>query len=75
MPASSDRITLLKKDYRDLSGSYDKLVSIEMIEAVGHRYLPLFFAKCGELLKDNGIMLLQAITIRDQVYETVHQKC
>ena len=64
-----DRITLLKKDYRDLTGSYDKLVSIEMIEAVGHRYLPLFFAKCGDLLKDNGIMLLQAITIRDQVYK------
>jgi cyclopropane-fatty-acyl-phospholipid synthase len=65
----SHRITLLKKDYRDLTGTYDKLVSIEMIEAVGHRYLPRFFAKCGELLKENGIMLLQAITIRDQVYK------
>ncbi len=63
-----DRITLLQKDYRDLQGSYDKLVSIEMIEAVGHAYLPRFFQKCGELLKDNGRMLLQAITIRDRKY-------
>ncbi len=64
-----DRITLLQSDYRDLSGRYDKLVSIEMIEAVGHRYLPAFFAKCGELLAAHGTMLLQAITIRDQKYE------
>jgi len=62
------RITLLQKDYRDLQGSYDKLVSIEMIEAVGHAYLPQFFKKCGELLKENGRMLLQAITIRDRKY-------
>jgi cyclopropane-fatty-acyl-phospholipid synthase len=65
----SDRITLLKQDYRDLTGSYDKLVSIEMIEAVGHRYHPQFFSKCNELLKDNGIMLIQAITMKDQGYE------
>jgi cyclopropane-fatty-acyl-phospholipid synthase len=64
-----DKVTLLQKDYRDLQGSYDKLVSIEMIEAVGHSYLPIFFKKCGELLKENGTMLLQAITIRDQKYE------
>jgi cyclopropane-fatty-acyl-phospholipid synthase len=63
-----DRITLLQKDYRDLQGNYDKLVSIEMIEAVGHAYLPEFFKKCGELLQDNGRMLLQAITIRDSKY-------
>lgn len=61
-------ITLLQKDYRDLQGSYDKLVSIEMIEAVGHAYLPQFFKKCGELLKENGRMLIQAITIRDRKY-------
>lgn len=61
-----DRITLLNQDYRDLDGSYDKLVSIEMIEAVGHRYLPSFFAKCNDLLKADGAMLLQAITIADQ---------
>lgn len=63
-----DRITLLKQDYRDLEGAYDKLVSIEMIEAVGHRFLPQFFAQCRRLLKPDGMMLLQAITIQDQLY-------
>lgn len=63
------RITLLKKDYRDLTGEYDKLVSVEMIEAVGHEYLPTFFAKCNSLLKDSGKMLLQAITISDSRYD------
>ncbi len=65
----TDRITLLRSDYRDLTGQYDKLVSIEMIEAVGHRFLPVFFAQCGELLKPDGKMLLQAITITDQKYK------
>ncbi|UST58052.1 cyclopropane-fatty-acyl-phospholipid synthase family protein [Pseudomonas moraviensis] len=64
-----DRVTLLLKDYRDLSGEYDKLVSIEMIEAVGHRFLPTYFKQCAQLLKSNGLMLLQAITIREQRYE------
>lgn len=64
-----DRVTLLLKDYRDLEGQYDKLVSIEMIEAVGHRYLPTYFRQCARLLKDDGLMLLQSITIRDQRYE------
>jgi cyclopropane-fatty-acyl-phospholipid synthase len=64
-----DKITLLMKDYRDLEGSYDKLVSIEMIEAVGHQYLDTYFAKCSSLLKPNGIMLIQAITIADQNYD------
>ncbi len=63
-----DRITLLFKDYRDLSGRYDKLVSIEMIEAVGHEFHDTFFKKCNDLLKPNGQMLLQAITIADQRY-------
>lgn len=63
-----DRITLLRSDYRDLAGKYDKLVSIEMIEAVGHEYMPHFFSKCQELLKPEGVMLLQAITIADQKY-------
>ena len=62
------RVQLLKNDYRDLSGRFDKLVSIEMIEAVGHEYLPGFFRKCSDLLKPNGQMLLQAITIPDQRY-------
>lgn len=64
-----DRVTLLLEDYRELRGRYDKLVSIEMIEAVGHRYLPEYFRRCASLLKDDGLMLLQAITIRDQRYE------
>jgi len=64
----SDRITLLFKDYRDLTGHYDKLVSIEMIEAVGAKYLETYFAKCSSLLKPTGAMLLQAITLQDQFY-------
>jgi cyclopropane-fatty-acyl-phospholipid synthase len=64
-----NQVTLLLSDYRDLTGQYDKLVSIEMIEAVGHRFLPTYFKQCAHLLKSNGLMLLQAITIRDQRYE------
>jgi cyclopropane-fatty-acyl-phospholipid synthase len=64
-----DRVTLLLKDYRDLDGQYDKLVSIEMIEAVGHKYHDTFFRKCAALLKPDGQMLLQAITIADQQYD------
>ena len=63
------RITVLLEDYRDLSGRYDKLVSIEMIEAVGHQFYDAYFAQCARLLKDDGLMLLQAITIADQRYE------
>lgn len=65
----ADKITLLKQDYRELTGQYDKLVSIEMIEAVGHEYLPTFFAKCNSLLKPTGLMVLQAITFNDQNYK------
>lgn len=65
----TDKITLLKQDYRELTGHYDKLVSIEMIEAVGHEYLPTFFAKCNSLLKPTGLMVLQAITFNDQNYQ------
>ena len=60
---------MLLADYRDLKGEYDALVSIEMIEAVGHQYLDTYFRRCSELLKPNGAMLLQSITIRDQFYE------
>jgi cyclopropane-fatty-acyl-phospholipid synthase len=62
------QITLLFQDYRDLTGTYDKLVSIEMIEAVGDDFLDQYFAKCSSLLKDDGLMVLQAITIADQRY-------
>ena len=64
------KITLLKKDYRLLDGKYDKLVSIEMIEAVGKQYLGNFFEKCASLLKDDGVMLLQSITIDDRRYDS-----
>ena len=64
-----DRITLLKRDYRDLDGRYDRLVSIEMIEAIGHEHFETFFAKCASLLEPHGTMLLQAITIADQRYD------
>jgi cyclopropane-fatty-acyl-phospholipid synthase len=65
----SDRVTVLMRDYRDLQGQYDKLVSIEMIEAVGWQHIGRFFAKCSELLTAHGAMLLQAITIDDRAYE------
>ncbi|MEA2347722.1 MAG: cyclopropane-fatty-acyl-phospholipid synthase [Thermoleophilaceae bacterium] len=64
-----DRVTVLLSDYRDLEGRYDKLVSVEMIEAVGWQYFDTFFAKCSDLLRPGGAMLLQAITIEDDAYE------
>ena len=64
-----DRVTLLLSDYRELSGQYDKLVSIEMVEAVGHEYFDTFFAQCSSLLKPEGLFALQAITIPDQRYD------
>ncbi len=63
-----DKVTLLLKDYRDLEGQYDKLVSIEMIEAVGHQYYNSYFQKCSSLLKPDGLMLIQSITIADDRY-------
>lgn len=65
----SDKITLLKKDYRLLEGEYDKLVSIEMIEAVGKQFLTSYIQKCQSLLKRGGLMAIQAITIADQRYD------
>ena len=65
-----NKVTVLFEDYRDLEGSYDKLVSIEMIEAVGHEFYPQYFKKCASLLKPNGLMLLQAITIPDQRFNS-----
>jgi len=62
----SDRVTLLLEDYRDLTGKFDKLVSVEMIEAVGHRYQDTYFRQCSELLKPNGTFVLQAIVIPDR---------
>jgi cyclopropane-fatty-acyl-phospholipid synthase len=62
-------VTVLGQDYRDVRGLYDKLVSIEMIEAVGWRNLPTFFSRCSELLHPAGLMLLQGIVIDDRAYE------
>ncbi|AWH33291.1 cyclopropane-fatty-acyl-phospholipid synthase family protein [Stenotrophomonas sp. SAU14A_NAIMI4_8] len=64
-----DRIVLLTQDYRDLQGPFDKLVSIEMIEAVGAEYLDTYLATLQRLLKPDGVALLQAITIEDHRYE------
>ena len=69
-----DRITLLCEDYRNLTGQYDKLVSIEMIEAVGHAYYKNYFQHCSDLLKPEGMMLLQSITIADQRYQAASKE-
>ena len=65
----ADRVRVLLADYRDLRDSYDKLVSIEMIEAVGWQHIGTFFERCSALLHSHGAMLLQAITIDDRAYE------
>jgi cyclopropane-fatty-acyl-phospholipid synthase len=62
-------VTVLLEDYRDLTGTYDKLVSLEMIEAVGWRHFGTFFDQCSRLLAPDGLMLVQAITIDDRAYE------
>jgi cyclopropane-fatty-acyl-phospholipid synthase len=64
-----DRITILDRDYRDLDGRFDRLVSIEMIEAIGHQYLDTYFGKVSGLLADDGMALIQAITIEDHRYD------
>jgi cyclopropane-fatty-acyl-phospholipid synthase len=64
-----DQVSVVLEDYRDLRGRFDKLVSIEMIEAVGWQYFDLFFRRCAELLRPSGLMVLQAITVEDRAYE------
>ncbi|MFL5773026.1 MAG: class I SAM-dependent methyltransferase [Flavisolibacter sp.] len=66
-----DKVTVLLKDYRLLEGKFDKIVSIEMLEAVGHEFLPVYFKKCNELLKSTGILALQVITCPDSRYESL----
>ena len=66
----ADRVQVILRDYRELSGRYDKIVSIEMIEAVGHEYLEEYFARCSRLLADDGLMLLQAILMAEHRYES-----
>jgi len=65
----SDRIEVLLCDYRKVKGQYDRIISVEMLEAVGKAYYPAFFRSCDRLLKSNGIMVIQTITIPDQRYE------
>ncbi len=68
-----DRITVLLKDYRDLGGVYDKIVSIEMLEAVGHKFLDTYFAKCYSLLKRDGLLGIQVITCPDSRYDNLRK--
>ena len=63
-----DRVTVLGSDYRDLGGRFDKLVSLEMIEAVGWQYFDVFFSRCSALLEPHGLMFLQAIVLEDGAY-------
>jgi cyclopropane-fatty-acyl-phospholipid synthase len=68
-----ERIELLQEDYRNLRGQYDKIVSIEMFEAVGLRYYDAFFRACDRLLRPDGFMLLQTITINEQAFPAYHR--
>ena len=68
-----DYVTVLNKDYRDLEGQFDKLVSVEMLEAIGHEFIDTYFEKCNSLLKSDGMMLLQTITIAHSEYERAKQ--
>ena len=70
-----ERVDVQLCDYRDIRGSYDRIVSIEMLEAVGHDYLPKFFSACDRLLAPNGILALQVITIPDHRYEGYRRRC
>ena len=70
----ADRVSVLLKDYRELTGSFDKLVSIEMIEAVGHQYFGTFFHRCADLLRPHGLAAIQAITIQDRFYEAARRE-
>ncbi|MGK2855718.1 MAG: class I SAM-dependent methyltransferase [Thermoanaerobaculia bacterium] len=70
----TDRIELLFEDYRKLEGKYDKIVSIEMFEAVGFEFYDAFFGKCDELLEPDGTMLLQTITMLDQKFLTYRKR-
>ena len=69
-----DKVNVLKKDYRLLEGKFDKLVSIEMVEAVGHKFYSTYFKKCNDLLKEDGLMLIQAITTLDQRFHREKNK-
>lgn len=67
----ADRVEIVIKDYRNIEGRFDKIVSVEMLEAVGHNYYETYFAKCNEVLKENGILAFQVITSPDSRYENL----
>ncbi len=67
-------ITVLYQDYRKIKGQFDRVISIEMVEAVGHKYLPVYFKKINDLLTQTGKAVIQAITIRDDVYDNYRKK-
>ena len=69
-----EKITILFQDYRHVKGMFDKIVSIEMLEAVGHKYLGTFFAACDRLLKPAGKLVIQVITVPDQTYNDYRRK-
>jgi cyclopropane-fatty-acyl-phospholipid synthase len=69
-----DRVEVIMRDYRDLTGTYDRLVSIEMIEAVGHHYFETYFRTCASLLSPDGLAAIQAITIQDRYYEAARKE-
>ena len=67
---AQEKIDILLKDYRDLNGTFDAIIAVEMFEAVGKEYFHIFFKKCQELLKPNGVLVLQVITMPDQRYSS-----
>ncbi|RZL33735.1 MAG: class I SAM-dependent methyltransferase [Pedobacter sp.] len=69
----SDKVEIIIKDYRNIEGQFDKIVSVEMLEAVGHNYLETYFAKCAEVLKPNGIFAFQVITSPDSRYDSLRR--
>jgi len=69
----NDKVSILMQDYRLMEGQFDKIVSIEMLEAVGHKYLDLYFKKCHDLLKYNGILAIQVITSPDSRYDSLRK--
>ena len=70
----SDKISIQICDYRKLTGQFDRIISIEMLEAVGHKFLSTYFKQCDHLLKPNGVMVLQTITIPDHRYESYRKE-
>jgi len=69
----ADKVDVIIRDYRDITGTYDKIVSIEMLEAVGHNYYEEYFAKCNEVLKPDGILAFQVITSPDSRYTSLRK--